>query len=284
MTAGWAARKTTSRKPKAARKAAAMQACFEWMPIRDPDPLREHEAIFRSFELGDLATLAMVETRLLARDEQAAPKGELPAREQAAALLAVRDAPGRELLGDGQREWLQDVLAASVGAGKPWQILGNQVVMAKVAGPDLQASLGDEAFEAMRRQMPEPYRAQIDRALASYRAGVPFNLDSWDGYPHARERLYRSSKAPGRGPSSFTETATPLGRTICTMPMAVRRRRKSAARRSPAPHVAPSSQACATISQRPPRSGNIATRTARDTRCWRSLRRRRGPTTSLSLL
>ncbi|RZM10201.1 MAG: alkaline phosphatase, partial [Sphingomonas sp.] len=25
---------------------------------------------------------------------------------------------------------------------------------------------------------------------ASYRAGLPFNFDSWDGYPPARERLY----------------------------------------------------------------------------------------------
>jgi len=184
----------------AARKAAAMQAYFEWMPIRDPDPRRAQEAIFRSFEFGDLATLAMVETRLLARDEQVAAKGEVPAQESVAALLAERDQPQRELLGEGQRAWLQDVLATSVSAGKPWQILGNQVVMARVAGPDLQASLGAEAFEAMRGQMPEPYRSQIDRALAGYRAGVPFNLDSWDGYPHARERLYQTFAGSGSRP------------------------------------------------------------------------------------
>jgi alkaline phosphatase D len=27
-------------------------------------------------------------------------------------------------------------------------------------------------------------------SIASYRAGMPFGLDSWDGYPAARERLY----------------------------------------------------------------------------------------------
>ncbi|HEX8388974.1 MAG TPA: alkaline phosphatase D family protein, partial [Sphingomonas sp.] len=42
----------------AKRKAAAMQAYFEWMPIRDPKPGRPWEAINRSFEFGDLATLA----------------------------------------------------------------------------------------------------------------------------------------------------------------------------------------------------------------------------------
>jgi len=184
----------------ATRKAAAMQAYFEWMPIRDPEPGGAREAIFRSFEFGDLATLAMVETRLLARSEQAALKGELPALEQVPALLAERERPDRELLGEAQREWLHGVLARSVEAGKPWQVLGNQVVMAKVAGPDLPAMLGDEAFAAMRSQLPEAYRAQIDQALAGYRAGVPFNLDSWDGYPHARERLYETFRNAGSRP------------------------------------------------------------------------------------
>ncbi|RIV79961.1 alkaline phosphatase D family protein [Pelagerythrobacter aerophilus] len=184
----------------AGRKAVAMQAYFEWMPIRDPDPLRAREAIFRTFEFGHLATLAMVETRLLARDRQAAPKGELPAAERVAALLAERERPERELLGRGQSEWLEGVLGASVRAGKPWQLLGNQVVMARVAGPDLEASLGAAAYAEMRAQMPAQYRAQIDTALAGYRAGVPFNLDSWDGYPHARERLYELFARAGSRP------------------------------------------------------------------------------------
>lgn len=54
----------------AARKAAAIQAYYEWMPIRDPEPGRAFEAINRSFDYGDLFTLIMLETRLLARSEQ----------------------------------------------------------------------------------------------------------------------------------------------------------------------------------------------------------------------
>jgi alkaline phosphatase D len=184
----------------AARKAAALQAYFEWMPIRDPAPSRGADAIYRSFEFGDLATLAMVETRLLARSEQAAVKGELPAQEQVAALLAVREQPERELLGAAQQDWLQGLLNSSIEQRKPWQILGNQVVMAKVAGPDLAAILGAEAFGALRERLPENYRGQVDRALAGYRAGVPFNLDSWDGYPHARERLYQAFARAGAKP------------------------------------------------------------------------------------
>ncbi|WP_120076946.1 alkaline phosphatase D family protein [Aurantiacibacter odishensis] len=184
----------------AGRKAVAMQAYFEWMPIRDPDPLRAREAIFRSFEFGDLATLAMVETRLLARDRQVAPKGDVPPAEAVADLLAEREMPQRELLGQGQSAWLEGVLSASVAAGKPWQMLGNQVIMARVPGPDLEAMLGAEEFAALRNGMPAQYRDQIDRALAGYRAGVPFNLDSWDGYPHARERLYELFRRSGARP------------------------------------------------------------------------------------
>ena len=51
------------------RKASALQAYYEWMPIRAPKT-RSLEQQWRSFEIGDLATLIMLETRLSARDEQ----------------------------------------------------------------------------------------------------------------------------------------------------------------------------------------------------------------------
>jgi alkaline phosphatase D len=158
------------------RKAAALQAYFEWMPIRDSAAGRPWDAINRSFRFGDLATLAMVETRLLARSEQAIG-GNTPAT-RAAALAKLAD-PSRELLGEGQRRWLEAELTRSVRAGEPWQVLGNQVVMARVAGVPVPAE-----------KVSPTYRAQSVAAQAGYAAGLPFNLDSWDGYPAARERLY----------------------------------------------------------------------------------------------
>lgn len=53
-----------------ARKKAALQAYYEWLPIRDPEPGKPFEAINRSFQWGDLATVIMLETRLLARSQQ----------------------------------------------------------------------------------------------------------------------------------------------------------------------------------------------------------------------
>ncbi|TCD06591.1 alkaline phosphatase [Erythrobacteraceae bacterium CFH 75059] len=175
----------------AARKAAAMQAYFEWMPIRDPAAGRSQTAIYRAFEFGDLATLAMVETRLLARDEQAAFKGDVPGADEIARVLRIRDEPGRELLGAAQSRWLEGVLARSARAGKPWQVIGNQTIMARVDGPDLRRALGEDGYRAALARVPEQFRARLEQAQAAYRAGVPFNLDAWDGYPHARERLYR---------------------------------------------------------------------------------------------
>jgi alkaline phosphatase D len=52
------------------RKRAALQAYYEWMPIREPETGRAFEAINRSFQFGDLFTLIMLETRLLARTKQ----------------------------------------------------------------------------------------------------------------------------------------------------------------------------------------------------------------------
>lgn len=183
-----------------ARKAVAMQAYFEWMPIRDPSPLRAREAIFRSFEFGDLATLAMTETRLLARSKQMSFAGEPGKAEDYAAFLAQRAREDREMLGTDQRDWLTGVLKESVDAGKPWQLIGNQVVMARVAGPDLEQALGTDRYGALLAKLPAPYDKGVPAAVEGYRNGVPFNLDSWDGYPAARERLYSAFREAGTRP------------------------------------------------------------------------------------
>ncbi|MGU3391308.1 alkaline phosphatase D family protein [Sphingomonas sp. M1A8_2b] len=173
-----------------ARKAAAMQAYFEWMPIRDPKPGQPWAAINRSFEFGDLATLVMVETRLLARSHQVVSKGEEITQAEYAPMLAERARTDRELLGPAQLAWVEKTMASSVAAGKPWQVLGNQVVMAKVAGPDMERQLGPVKFAETMAKLPAMWRERLTASVASYRAGLPFGFDSWDGYPPARERLY----------------------------------------------------------------------------------------------
>jgi alkaline phosphatase D len=87
-----------------------------------------------------------------------------------------------------------------VRAGKPWQILGNQVIMARVAGPDLERVWGAERYAATLKRIPVAWRTRLQQSVAGFRAGLPFNFDSWDGYPAARERLYASFARAGSRP------------------------------------------------------------------------------------
>ena len=53
------------------RVTAALQAYYEWMPIREPGSGNRKEA-YRSFDFGNLVSLHMLETRLTGRDKQIA--------------------------------------------------------------------------------------------------------------------------------------------------------------------------------------------------------------------
>lgn len=185
------------------RKAAALRAYYEWMPIREPREGRLKEAINRVFHFGDLASLMMVETRLLARAEQLT-YGDLTmtsdGRPDVVAFQARRNDPSRELLGDDQRRWLAGELAASRAAGRPWQVLGNQIVAARVRGPDVEKMMPAQQAAALLATLPEDVRAQVEASLQLFKLGLPFNLDSWDGYPAARERLYRTFRDAGVQP------------------------------------------------------------------------------------
>ena len=189
----------------AARKAIALRAYYEWMPIRER-PMRE--GINRSFHFGDLASLIMVETRLTGRSEQldyakdltftAGPDGKpIP---DIAAFQSKRTDPARDLMAGPQRSWLFDELRASRVAGRPWQVLGNQVVMARVAGPNVAAMMPPEAIQGFLAGLPEGVREQVAMSVELFRLGMPFNLDAWDGYPTARERLYRLFEEAGVQP------------------------------------------------------------------------------------
>jgi alkaline phosphatase D len=191
----------------AARKAAALRAYYEWMPIREPAPGTLLDAINRTFHFGDLASLLMVETRLTARTAplgydaltmKSGPDG-MPVPD-VEAFMALRNDPARELLGDGQRAWLGRELAASRRAGRPWQVLGNQVVMARVKGPDVTTMLPPARIEQMLAGLTPDVRAQVEQVIGLFKLGVPFNLDAWDGFPAARERLYRTFREAGVQP------------------------------------------------------------------------------------
>jgi len=187
----------------AARKAAALRAYYEWMPIREPKAGALKEAIQRSFHFGDLASLHMVETRLLSRARQltyAELSTTADGHPDVAAFEARRHDPSRDLLGDDQRAWLGGALAESRAAGRPWQVLGNQVVMAKVKGPDVEQMVPAEQLAALLAGLSADVRPQVEASIRLFKLGLPFNLDGWDGYPVARERLYETFRQAGVEP------------------------------------------------------------------------------------
>lgn len=179
------------------RKMAAVQAYFEWMPIRDIKPGEVTSAAWRSFRFGDVATLHALESRLTGRSDEiswgaalaGASSPEEAGQRAQETMQAVAD-PSRTMLGGEQEAWLDRELAASVSSGAAWQVLANQVIMARVKLPDFNAVLSPAQIQAQDNP-------QVAAFVAFTALGLPFNLDAWDGFPAARERLYAGAGTAG---------------------------------------------------------------------------------------
>jgi len=133
------------------RRAAAAQAYFEWMPIREQ---AEDGRVFRKLRYGDLVDLVMLDTRLFGRDEQTASTGDPLARD-----------PERQLLGAEQASWLDGVLRESSAR---WRVIGQQVMLAplKLSGAPESEGGGQtlnpdqwDGYVAARRRLFDTLRA-----------------------------------------------------------------------------------------------------------------------------
>ncbi|MEP3051971.1 MAG: alkaline phosphatase D family protein [Erythrobacter sp.] len=170
----------------AVRKAVAKRVYREWMPVSDRP--------YAHYQVGDLATLFRLDTRLEGRDQQfdlaKVLEGVSDPQSAMTALSAFREGeyadPDRQMLGLRQEQWLADALAQSRGEGTVWQVLVQQVLMGQLkTPPSIISMLGDE--------LPQWARQRLLAAAAASLAGVPANMDAWDGYPAARERVLNSA-------------------------------------------------------------------------------------------
>lgn len=130
-----------------ARRLAAIRAYHEWMPIRDlPDGL------FRSFRIGGLVDLVMLDTRLHGRDARVGGQDHAGASD-----------PARSLLGADQAAWLEAQLSASMRAGTRWRVVGQQVVFAPMRGVfgEFNPDAWDGYRESRRRLLAHLEREQI---------------------------------------------------------------------------------------------------------------------------
>ncbi|EKU37710.1 MULTISPECIES: alkaline phosphatase D family protein [Acinetobacter] len=190
------------------RKLAALQAYFEWMPIR-PVSSTDHLNIYRQFNFGSLVELTMLDTRIIARDKQLEYADYMTAAGlDAQKFQADLTNPKRTLMGYTQRDWLVGKLKQSTAT---WNVIGQQVLMSKMWIPaELLLSLGQitsggasaETLAKMNAQITELVTLKLrleqgDPTLtvqekARVTTLMPYNLDAWDGYYAERETVYEN--------------------------------------------------------------------------------------------
>ncbi|GLB50182.1 alkaline phosphatase D family protein [Neptunitalea lumnitzerae] len=190
-----------------ARKAAAIQAYSEFVPVRTEDATK----IYRSFNIGNLINLIMLDTRVIGRDKQLSyfdylnTDGSIDAVAFQTALYDTN----RTMLGTEQRNWLLSEVASN---SAQWQVIGQQVLMGKMLIPmelllsmntllielETTGSVSDATFATFTNTMTElvtlkymqlnglPLTAEETARIETV---APYNLDAWDGYPYEREIL-----------------------------------------------------------------------------------------------
>ncbi|MDD8060081.1 alkaline phosphatase D family protein [Shewanella metallivivens] len=200
------------------RKEAALQAYFEWLPIR-PWSEGNHEEIYRSFNYGNLVDLHMLDTRVLGRDKQLEYGDYIDATtgtfDSDNFLAAVTDT-NRTLLGQTQLLWLQQTLLQSTAK---WQVLGQQVLMGKMLMPAAiatqqmsipqfaelaaiaqlaaRAQAGDTTLTTEELAYLQANQDQLTPQVIALLQlpSIPYNLDAWDGYAYEREVIYATAKS-----------------------------------------------------------------------------------------
>lgn len=193
----------------------ALQAYFEWLPIRT---IKDKKAIYRRFDFGGLVSLYMLETRLFGRDKQLSYSSYFDAQGNFDAQTFQSDigSPKRTMLGATQLEWLQQQMATS---NATWQLLGQQVLMGKMYLPSellmvisqLEGATGETKtallsqlntllgeLVTIKTRMLQQDATLTQEEIARVTTVLPYNLDAWDGYFMERETIFGTAKALGK--------------------------------------------------------------------------------------
>lgn len=157
-----------------ARRNAAWQAYFEWLPVRASNPTQGGH-IYRSFTFGTLADFSIMDLRTY-RDDDA----------KALDLIGANDAR-RTMLGPDQFEWLKGKLETSTTR---WNVLGTSVMFSPM---NIATIARDPNLEPVMQFLID-HQVGADLALSAHTAaqtgaGVIVNGDQWDGYNAERGRI-----------------------------------------------------------------------------------------------
>ena len=132
------------------RKMNAVRAYFEWMPIRQVE-MNDNLRIWRSFKLGSLLDLIMLDTRQYDRSIT-------DLYWNTDYIHEISQDASRTMMGSRQENWFYDTLGKSAERGARWRVIGSQTVFSKV-----------------------------DEGVA-YGNVNPLDYDAWDGYQANRNR------------------------------------------------------------------------------------------------
>lgn len=163
-----------------ARRNAAMQVWREWLPVG--------EQPWKEYPIGDLATYFRTDTRTVARSKPYSHGDLMRAADPAKAFSEFRDSlwqdPAMTMLGSEQEAWL----TRSIGRNKStWAVLGSGTNMGYNYTPE-------NAMDWFGKDAPERTRNYVRQGIAAAKAGLPYNLDNWGGYPAARSRIFAAAQ------------------------------------------------------------------------------------------
>jgi alkaline phosphatase D len=206
------------------RRASATQAYFEWLPIRE----QQMFVSFRSFEFGDLATLAMLDTRVIGRERGLTYKEDVDWLRTAVdnglgsktTVPVAYDAMGNEVT-DAKtlRDLTEDTLPKGWQYRKDYEAFHTRLKTEErsmLGAPQekwLKATLkkskkanvpwqilGQQVIMSYQERPPvssvytdKEIAASSDADKASWKKydglGFQYNPDAWDGYQPARKRV-----------------------------------------------------------------------------------------------
>ncbi len=148
------------------RVAMALQAYYEWMPVRPTGP-GNPRTNYRNFVIGDLAELIMLEERVGARAQQIPPAIDVVSGLGVFTQTGEFVDPNRQLLGLVEEQFLFDRLRSSTAR---WKLVGQGVMIAQL------------------KLLGTPNLLNLSQYL---------NSDQWDGYSPVRERVYDALRGDG---------------------------------------------------------------------------------------
>jgi len=170
------------------RLSAAQRAYFEWLPANAQ--VSASRSIYRTLNIGDLADLVLVDARLDGRDRQI---GRAALLADPVTVGADWKRPDRRIMSDRQEAWIGETLRSSKAR---WQVVAMQNPAFGLRLPpelpshlDPDGALTDNTFKNILPELIELSRAR-----------APFSLDTWAGYPAARQRFLTSVAANARNP------------------------------------------------------------------------------------